>query len=59
MGLIGVCLKLYENFFDRTVPRFPDTNPLHHDWVSVLAFAALAFSLYFFARKPLENEPKF
>jgi hypothetical protein len=32
---------------------FPATNPLHHDWVSVLMFALLAFSLYYFARKPL------
>ena len=28
-------------------------NFLHHDWVSVLMFALLAFSLYYFARKPL------
>ena len=48
-------VKLYENFFDRTFPRFHDTNPLHHDWISVIAFAALAFSLYFFARKPLDS----
>ena len=55
VGLVGVVVKLYENFFDRTLPRFPETNPLHHDWVSVIAFAALAFSLYFFARKPLDS----
>jgi hypothetical protein len=38
---------------------FPATNPLHHDWVSVLMFALLAFSLYYFARKPLagSSEP--
>jgi uncharacterized oligopeptide transporter (OPT) family protein len=53
VGLLGVCIKLYEAATDRSIPRFPDTNPLHHDWVSVLAFAALAFSLYYFARKPL------
>ncbi len=35
----------------------------HRTWaaalflVAVLAFAALAFSLYYFARKPLESEP--
>jgi hypothetical protein len=28
---------------------------LYHDWVSVLAFAALAGSLYSFARKPLKK----
>ncbi len=55
MGLIGVSIRLYENFFDRTMPRFAETNPLHRDWLSVLAFAALAFSLYYFARKPLES----
>ena len=55
VGLLGVVLKLYEAATDHTVPRFPDANPLHHDWVSVLAFAALAFSLYYFARKPLKS----
>ena len=55
VGLLGVCVKLYEAATDRSIPRFHDTNPLHHDWVSVLAFAALAFSLYYFARKPLET----
>ncbi len=55
VGLLGVCVKLYEAATDRSIPRFADTNPLHHDWVSVLAFAALAFSLYYFARKPLEQ----
>ena len=53
VGLVGVCLKLYETKMDQSVPRFPLTNPLHRDWVSVAAFAALAFSLYYFARKPL------
>jgi hypothetical protein len=28
-------------------------NPLYHDWVSVLMFALLAASLYYFARRPL------
>ncbi len=56
VGLLGVCVKLYEAATDRSIPRFSDTNPLHHDWISVLAFAALAFSLFFFARKPLETK---
>ena len=56
VGLLGVCVKLYEAATDHTIPRFADTNPLHHDWVSVLAFAALAYSLYYFARKPLDNQ---
>ncbi len=53
MGLLGVVIKLYEAATDHTAPRFPETNPFHHDWISVLAFAALAFSLYYFARRPL------
>ncbi len=56
MGLVGVCVKLYEAATDKMVPSFPETNPLHKDWVSVMAFAALAFSLYYFARKPLDSE---
>ncbi len=57
IGLLGVVLKLYEAATDHAVPRFSETNPLHHDWVSVLAFGALAFSLYYFARKPLGARP--
>jgi putative OPT family oligopeptide transporter len=56
VGLIGVCVKLYEAATDRSIPRFSDHNPLHHDLVSVIMFALLAFSLYYFARKPLKNE---
>jgi len=54
VGLLGVCIKLYEAATERTFPRFSDHNPLHHDWVSVLMFALLAYSLYHFARKPLD-----
>jgi hypothetical protein len=56
MGLLGVCKKLYEAATDKVLWQFPETNPLHKDWVSVLAFAALAYSLYYFARKPLKSE---
>jgi putative OPT family oligopeptide transporter len=56
VGLIGVCIKLYEAATEKTFPRFGDHNPLHHDWVSVIMFALLAFSLYYFARKPLNSE---
>lgn len=56
MGLVGVCVKLYEAATDKTVPSFAETNPLHKDWVSVAMFAALAFSLYYFARKPMDAE---
>ena len=49
-------MRLYEQHWDATFPRFSSTNPLYKDWVSVICFAALAFSLYYFARKPLESE---
>jgi putative OPT family oligopeptide transporter len=56
VGLLGVALKLYEAATDKSdTLQFPATNFLHHDWVSVLMFALLAFSLYYFARKPLDN----
>jgi len=54
VGLLGVCVKLYEAATDRSIPRFSEHNPLHHDPVSVVMFALLAFSLYYFARKPLK-----
>jgi putative OPT family oligopeptide transporter len=65
VGLLGVGIKLYESAMEsasrpwmqqlpKTLPRFSSHNPLHHDWVSVLMFALLAYSLYFFARKPLD-----
>jgi uncharacterized oligopeptide transporter (OPT) family protein len=57
VGLLGVALKLYEAATDKSdILQFPATNLLHHDWVSVLMFALLAFSLYYFARKPLATE---
>jgi uncharacterized oligopeptide transporter (OPT) family protein len=58
VGLLGVAVKLYESATDRTIWRFSETNPLHHDWVSVIMFVLLAYSLYYFARKPLGNKDK-
>jgi uncharacterized oligopeptide transporter (OPT) family protein len=55
VGLLGVCVKLYEAATDRSIPRFSDHNPLHNDLVSIVMFAVLAFSLYYFARKPLKT----
>ena len=56
MGLLGVALKLYEAAVGREdIFLLPATNPLHHDWVSVVMFGLLAFSLYYFARKPLRK----
>ena len=60
IGLVGVIVKYYEAVTDRSIPRFAETNPLHHDWLSILMFALLAFSLFYFARKPLDptaNQP--
>jgi putative OPT family oligopeptide transporter len=56
VGLIGVCVKLYEAATDRSIPRFSDHNPLHNDLVSIVMFSLLAYSLYYFARKPLKTE---
>jgi putative OPT family oligopeptide transporter len=54
VGLLGVALKVYESAVGREdIFLLPATNPLHHDWVSVVMFGLLAFSLYYFARKPL------
>jgi len=55
VGLLGVALQGYETTFEKPNPiGWPHTF-LYHDWVSVLAFAALAYSLYYFARKPLKK----
>jgi putative OPT family oligopeptide transporter len=59
VGLLGVALKLYESAVGKEdILLFPATNPFHHDWVSVVMFALLAFSLYYFARKPLNGSGK-
>ncbi|WP_263351160.1 OPT family oligopeptide transporter [Acidicapsa acidisoli] len=56
VGLIGVAIKAYESLTGNHVPiQFPEANFLHHDWISVLMFGALAFSLYHFARKPMKS----
>ena len=52
MGLVGVAFQA----FDKTFPQFPSNNWFHHDVVSVICFAMLGFSLYYFARKPLASE---
>jgi putative OPT family oligopeptide transporter len=56
MGLVGVCVKVYEDVTHTTMPAFPNTNPLYKDWVSVVMFGLLAFSLFYFARKPIASE---
>ena len=55
-GLIGVALKALEATYyqNRDLLNVPHTF-LDNNWVSVLAFAALAYSLYHFARKPVQK----
>jgi putative OPT family oligopeptide transporter len=55
-GLIGVALKAVEaTYFDnRDLLNLPHTF-LDNTWVSVIAFGMLAYSLYYFARKPLKK----
>jgi putative OPT family oligopeptide transporter len=60
VGLVGVAIRAAEGISEQRGGswqfwRFTPHNPLYHDWVSILMFAALAFSLYYFARKPLKN----
>lgn len=61
MGLIGVALKLYEAAVGHDVHLwFPEGSLayhiLYHQWIAVVAFALLGFSLYHFARKPMKKE---
>jgi len=56
VGLIGVAIKAYESLSGNHVPiQFPEIPYLHSDGTAVVMFAALAFSLYYFARKPLKS----
>ena len=55
VGLIGVALKAYEATVGKSdIFNIPHTF-LDNNYVSVLAFTALAYSLYYFARKPLKK----
>lgn len=55
VGLFGVALKGYETTADKgDILNFPHTF-LDNNWVAVAAFALLAYSLYYFARKPLKK----
>jgi len=56
-GLIGVALKAVEATYmeNRDILNFPSGTILDHTWVSVIAFGLLAYSLYYFARKPLKK----
>ena len=55
VGLLGVALKGYETTVGKgDILNFPHTF-LDNTGVSVVAFLLLAFSLYYFARKPLKK----
>jgi hypothetical protein len=63
VGLVGVIVRGAENYSEQhggnwQLWRFNEHNLFHHDWVSVVMFALLAFSLYYFARKPLDQPKK-
>jgi putative OPT family oligopeptide transporter len=55
MGLLGVAFKFYETTWNKDNPIGLPHTFLYNNGVSVLAFAMLAFSLYYFARKPLNK----
>jgi hypothetical protein len=62
VGLLGVAAQLAESLSEEhgghwQLFQFSHCNPLYHDWVGVVMFVLLAYSLYYFARKPL-NQPK-
>ena len=51
LGVINAYLQMKLGW-----PNYIGFHPafLQHDWISVIAFALLAFSLYYFARKPVK-----
>jgi uncharacterized oligopeptide transporter (OPT) family protein len=55
MGLLGVAFKFYETTWNKDNPIALPHGFLYHDITSVVAFAALAFALYYFARKPMQK----
>jgi uncharacterized oligopeptide transporter (OPT) family protein len=62
VGLMGVCARLAEGVSESRgghwkLFQFSNQNPMYHDWIAVIMFALLAYSLYYFARKPLD-QPK-
>ena len=56
VGLIGVAIKAYESLTGNHIPiQFPEIPYLHSDGTAVVMFAVLAFSLFYFARKPIKS----
>ena len=60
VGLLAIGVKLMENqgWVAPNAINIGSRMPALHEnmWAAIIAFFALAFSLYYFARKPLENE---
>jgi putative OPT family oligopeptide transporter len=61
MGLLGVALKLYEETTGHELHLWfaagsAPYNLLNHPAISVIMFALLGFSLYYFARKPMNSK---
>jgi putative OPT family oligopeptide transporter len=55
MGLIGVINAYLQMKFNWPNYIGFHVSALQHDWISVVAFLALAYSLFYFARKPLKK----
>ncbi len=56
VGLLGVALKLYESATGKfDLLQMSTKNPFYHDWISVVMFALLMASLFYFARRPLNS----
>src|SRR5499433_2990029 len=66
VGLLGIGIKLLET--QKWLPEnsiawgaklsFMTNNPVFANWVGVIMFALLAYSAYYFARKPLGSDRK-
>ena len=57
VGLLGVALKLYESATGKfDLLQMSTKNPFYHDWISVVMFALLMGSLFYFARRPLNSK---
>jgi hypothetical protein len=61
MGLVGVVIKLYEGATGHELHLWFPVGSLayrllYHQWLAVMMFVLLGFSLYYFARKPMKKE---
>jgi putative OPT family oligopeptide transporter len=57
VGLLGVALKLYESATGHfEILQMSTKNPFYRDWISVVMFALLMGSLFYFARRPMETK---